>query len=90
MNKFAALALAAAVVTGTMSGAMAATKSTKTTHTTKHAATHFYVAKSSSSNKCEIVTAKPNGKSLTMVGKYFYKSKTDATHAMHRYKSCTA
>ena len=50
-----------------------------------HHATHYYVVKN---GKMCGVTMKHPGK--TMVGKFYYKSKADASHAMHRYKACKA
>ncbi len=87
MKKFVAIALAAAMAASTMPAAMAATTTKKPA---PQAASHYYVAHNAKSNACEIVSEKPDGKTLTMVGKNFYKSEADATQAMHRFKSCKA
>jgi hypothetical protein len=53
-------------------------------------AAEYYVAQNTTSHKCSIVSKKPTGKSLTMLGSEGFKSKAAAESAlkgMSEYKS---
>lgn len=51
------------------------------------AATEYYVAKAEGKG-CEIVTTKPDGKSMMMVGKEAHKTDADAKKAMEASAEC--
>jgi len=48
----------------------------------------YYVAQSSSNHKCSIVSKKPNGKTLTMLGSEGFKKKSEARSAMKGMSDC--
>ena len=48
----------------------------------------YYVAQSSSSHKCSIVSKKPNGKTLTMLGSEGFKTKSAARSALKGMSEC--
>ena len=50
----------------------------------------FYVAQSTSNHKCSIVSKRPDGKALTMVGSDGYKTKAAAEAAMKSLSECRA
>ena len=52
------------------------------------AATEYWVAKSASTKKCEVVTKKPDGKTLIEVGMAAYKNKKEADAAMKAAAEC--
>jgi hypothetical protein len=52
------------------------------------AATEFWVAKSASTNKCEVVSKKPDGKTYMEVGKAGHKTKAAAEKAMKSAAEC--
>ena len=52
------------------------------------AATEYWVAKSTSTNKCEVVTKKPDGKTLIGVGMTSHKNKKEAETAMKTAAEC--
>jgi hypothetical protein len=52
------------------------------------AATEYWVAKSASSKKCEVVTRKPDGKKLIEVGMIAHKNKKEAEAAMKSAAEC--
>jgi len=52
------------------------------------ATTEFWVAKNASTNKCEIVSKKPDGKKLIDVGMIGYKNKKEAQAAMKSASEC--
>jgi hypothetical protein len=54
------------------------------------AAHQFYVAQNNSTHKCSIVSHKPNGKSLTMLGAEGFKSRSDAQNALKGMSECKA
>src|SRR5579862_5494525 len=55
---------------------------------TKAAKESFWVAQSAKSKACEVVTKKPDGKTLVQVGKVHYSSKAAADSAMKAAKEC--
>lgn len=54
------------------------------------AAHQFYVAQNNSTHKCSIVSHKPNGKNLTMLGSDGFKSRSDAQNALKGMSECKA
>jgi hypothetical protein len=52
------------------------------------AATEYYVAKDTKTNKCEVTTTKPDGKAAMEVGTKAYASKADADKAMAAAPEC--
>ena len=58
--------------------------------TTPALAREYYVAQNSSSHKCSVVSKKPNGKTLTMLGTEGFKSKSAAQTAMKGMSECTS
>ena len=54
------------------------------------AAAEFYVAQNTSNHKCSIVSQKPDGKSLTLVGTDGYKTRAAAEAAMKSLSECKA
>lgn len=53
-------------------------------------AAQFYVAQNTSSHKCSIVSQKPDGKNLTLVGAEGYKTRAAAEAAMKGSAQCKA
>jgi hypothetical protein len=51
-------------------------------------AAEFWVAKSASTNKCEVVSKKPDGKTYMEVGKAAHKTKAAAEKAMKSAAEC--
>jgi hypothetical protein len=52
------------------------------------AMTEYYVAKGATTKKCSVVSKKPDGKTMMIVGSAMYKSKSDATKAMKASADC--
>jgi len=52
------------------------------------AATEYWVAKSASTKKCEVVTKKPDGKTFIEVGMVSHKNKKEAETAMKAAAEC--
>jgi hypothetical protein len=52
------------------------------------AATEFWVARNASTNKCEVVAKKPDGKMLVEIGKAGYRTKQQAEKAMKASADC--
>jgi hypothetical protein len=52
------------------------------------AATDYYVAQDAKTHKCSVVTTKPDGKTLMMIGTAAYKSQADADAAQKAAKEC--
>jgi hypothetical protein len=52
------------------------------------AATEYWVAKSPSTHKCEVVARKPDGKSLIEVGKIGHKTRHEAQRALKASAEC--
>jgi hypothetical protein len=52
------------------------------------AKTHYFVAQDASTKACSVVTKKPDGKTATMVGKFWYASVAGATAAMKKAAAC--
>jgi len=52
------------------------------------AATEYWVAKSANTKKCEVVTKKPDGKTLIEVGMAVHKNKKEAEAAMKSAAEC--
>jgi hypothetical protein len=52
------------------------------------AATEFWVAKNASTNKCEVVAKKPDGKMMVEIGKAGYRTKAQAEKAMKAAADC--
>lgn len=53
-----------------------------------YAATEYWVAKSASTKKCEVVAKKPDGKKLVDVGSKMYDTKENADKAMKMLNAC--
>ena len=53
-------------------------------------AAEYYVAQNTSSHKCSIVSKKPNGKTLAMLGADGFKSKSEAESALKGMSECKA
>ena len=53
-------------------------------------AADFYVAQNATSHKCSVMSKKPDGKTMMMIGKVSYKSQADAEAAMKAAKECKA
>lgn len=53
-------------------------------------AAEYYVAQNLSSHKCSIVTHKPDGKSMTMLGSEAFPTKAGAQQAMKTMTGCKA
>ena len=53
-------------------------------------AAEYYVAQNSSSHKCSIVSHKPDGKTLTMLGSDGFKTKSEAQNALKGMSECKA
>jgi hypothetical protein len=52
------------------------------------AANEYWVAKSATTHKCEVVARKPDGKSLIEVGKIGHKTRHDAQKALKASAEC--
>jgi hypothetical protein len=53
-------------------------------------AAEYYVAQNTSSHKCSIVSHKPDGKSLTMLGSEGFKTRSAAESALKGMSECRA
>jgi hypothetical protein len=53
-------------------------------------AAEYYVAQNASSHKCSIVSHKPDGKTLTMLGSEGFKTKSEAQNALKGMSECKA
>ena len=53
-------------------------------------AAEYYVAQNTSSHKCSIVSHKPDGKSLTMLGSEGFKTRSAAENALKAMSECKA
>jgi hypothetical protein len=53
-------------------------------------AAEYYVAQNTSSHKCSIVSHKPDGKSLTMLGSDGFKTRSAAENAPKGMSECKA
>ena len=58
--------------------------------TTPAFAAEYYVAQNTSSHKCTIVSHKPDGKSLTMLGSEGFKTRSAAESALKTMSECKA
>lgn len=54
------------------------------------AAHQYYVAQNNSTHKCSIVSKKPTGKRLTMLGAEGFKTKSEAESALKGMSECKA
>lgn len=52
------------------------------------AATHYWVAKDTSTKTCTVVSAKPDGIKMTAVGKKMYPSYSSADKALRALAAC--
>lgn len=52
------------------------------------AASEWYVAKNASTNKCEVVAKKPDGKTFMEIGKVGFKTKAEAETALKSASGC--
>ena len=50
----------------------------------------YYVAQNSSTHKCSVVSRKPDGTKLTMLGTDGFKTKSEARTAMNGMSECKA
>jgi hypothetical protein len=81
---------------GSTSGAMAAstpatapkTVKPKATSVKTAATTHYYIAEAPNTTSCSVVTTKPDGKTMMMVGKFYYSTKAGATAAIKKMSGC--
>lgn len=78
-------AFAAAATTAPAATAPATAMTSKAKPVAK---THYYVSQDASTKACSVVTKKPDGKTASMVGKYWYSSKAKATAAMKKAAAC--
>jgi hypothetical protein len=53
-------------------------------------AAEYYVAQNNSSHKCSIVSKRPDGKTLTMLGTEGFKTKSEAESALKGMSECKA
>jgi hypothetical protein len=53
-------------------------------------AAEYYVAQNNATHKCSIVSHKPDGKTLTMLGTQGFKSRAEAETAMKGMSACKA
>jgi hypothetical protein len=53
-------------------------------------AAEYYVAQNNSTHKCSIVSQKPDGKTLTMLGTQGFRTKSEAESALKGMSSCKA
>ena len=53
-------------------------------------AAEYYVAQNTSSHKCSVVSHKPDGKSLIMLGADGFKTKSEAENALKGMSECKA
>jgi len=53
-------------------------------------AAEYYVAQNNSTHKCSIVSKKPDGKTLTMLGAEGFKTKSQAENALKGMTECKA
>jgi len=53
-------------------------------------AAEFYVAQNNSTHKCSILSKKPDGKTLTMLGTEGFKTKSAAESALNGMAECKA
>ena len=53
-------------------------------------AAEYYVAQNTRSHKCSIVSHKPDGKSLTMLGSDGFKTRSAAENALKGMSECKA
>jgi hypothetical protein len=53
-------------------------------------ATEYYVAQNNSTHKCSIVSKRPDGKTLTMLGAEGFKTKSAAESALKGMSECKA
>ncbi len=53
-------------------------------------AAEYYVAQNTSSHKCSIVSHKPDGKTLTMLGSEGFKTRAEAQNALKGMSECKA
>ena len=58
--------------------------------TTPALAAQYYVAQNTTSHKCSIVSHKPDGKTLTMLGADGFKTKSEAESALKGMSECKA
>jgi hypothetical protein len=52
------------------------------------AATSYYIAQKPSGTSCSVVSAKPDGKTMMMMGKNSYKTNAAAEAAIKQMKAC--
>ena len=94
----AIIAVAGMIAVGPASAAAAATTIAAPTATTAMAPTaapskpkpkvHYYIAQAADTKACSVVSKKPDGKTATMVGKYWYATEAKATSAMKHQAAC--
>jgi hypothetical protein len=53
-------------------------------------AAEFYVAQNATSHKCSVMSKKPDGKTMMMLGTEGFKTKSDAETAMKGMTECKA
>jgi hypothetical protein len=53
-------------------------------------AAEFYVAQNATSHKCSVMSKKPDGKTMMMLGNEGFKTKSDAETAMKGMTECKA
>ena len=86
-------AFAATATTSTPTATATPAATTASTMAAKPAAkvkTRYYIAQATDTKACSVVTTKPDGKTATMVGKYWYTTAAAATAAMKHQAACKA
>jgi|GEM_PF-5021319 len=91
MSLSAAPALAASTTTtpaATATTTAAPATTAKPASSKPAAKTKYYIAQATDTKACSVVTKKPDGKTATMVGKYWYATEAKATAAMKHQAAC--
>jgi len=81
-------AATAATTTAARAATTTAPASTAATTAKPKSKTHYYIALATDTKTCSIVTKKPDGKTATMVGKYWYATDAKAKSAMKHQADC--
>jgi hypothetical protein len=82
----ASSAFAAAPAASTATTTMA--KPAMTSMAKTKPAARYYVAHAPSSTACSVVSAKPDGKTMIMAGKFYYKTRAAAAAAAKKLADC--
>ena len=86
---FAAAAATTAATTATTTTAAAAKTTAMAPAKPKPAAkAHYYVVQAADTKACSVASTKPDGKTATMVGKYWYATAAKAQAALKKAAAC--